>query len=180
MRLTTAVADQDLAVADLLEPGDHPQQRRLAAARWADQHRELAVGDVDVDAMDARSSCRIAWRRRVSRLAPSEVVSSGLFRRCVLSRPGDFVPSNTGYIGRPVAAPLHDIQRRLAAQFDLQIRPNKRRRAASAVRADGGPADASGAERLDGQHVERRAVQRAVVQRRHATHRCRPRHRAPC
>ncbi len=47
-----ASADRDLAGADLLEPGDHPQQRRLAAAGRADQHRELAVGDVDVDAVD--------------------------------------------------------------------------------------------------------------------------------
>ena len=41
----------DLAAADLLEPRDHAQQRRLAAPRGADQHRELAVGDVDVDAV---------------------------------------------------------------------------------------------------------------------------------
>ena len=38
-------ADLDLAAADLLKPRDHAQQRRLAAARGADQHRELAVGD---------------------------------------------------------------------------------------------------------------------------------------
>ena len=43
-------SDRDLAVADLLQPGDHAQQRRLAAARRADQHAEFAVGDVDVDA----------------------------------------------------------------------------------------------------------------------------------
>jgi hypothetical protein len=46
-----ALADADLARADLLEAGDHPQQRRLAAPRRADQHRERAVGDVDVDAV---------------------------------------------------------------------------------------------------------------------------------
>jgi hypothetical protein len=37
----------DRAGVDLLEPGEHPQQRRLAAARRADQHHELAVGDVE-------------------------------------------------------------------------------------------------------------------------------------
>jgi hypothetical protein len=47
-----AVADADLAAGNLLEPGDHPQQRRLAAARRTDQHAELAVGDRDVDAAD--------------------------------------------------------------------------------------------------------------------------------
>ena len=37
---------------DVLEPGDHAQQRGLAAAGRADQHDELAVGDLDVDAVD--------------------------------------------------------------------------------------------------------------------------------
>ena len=44
--------DEDLAAGDLLEPGDHPQQRRLAAARRADEDDELAVLDVKVDAVD--------------------------------------------------------------------------------------------------------------------------------
>ena len=47
-----APADLDLAAGDRLEPGDHAQQRRLAAARRTDQHAELAVGDLDVDAAD--------------------------------------------------------------------------------------------------------------------------------
>ena len=42
-------ADPDLAVADLLEPSDHAQQRGLAAARRADQHAELTVGHRHVD-----------------------------------------------------------------------------------------------------------------------------------
>jgi hypothetical protein len=46
-----ALADADLARADLLEARDHAQQRRLAASRRADQHGERAVGDVDVDAV---------------------------------------------------------------------------------------------------------------------------------
>ena len=48
---TTRPTDRDLALGDLLEPGDHPQQGGLAAARRTDQHHELAVGDVDLDAV---------------------------------------------------------------------------------------------------------------------------------
>ena len=44
-----ALADRDGAGADLLEPGDHAQRRRLAAARWPDQHHELLVLDHEVD-----------------------------------------------------------------------------------------------------------------------------------
>ena len=42
--------DDDRAVALPLEPGDDPQQGRLAAARRADQRDELAVGDLEIDA----------------------------------------------------------------------------------------------------------------------------------
>ena len=41
--------DPDLAGGDLLEPGDHPQRRGLAAAGRPDQHHELALGDVQVE-----------------------------------------------------------------------------------------------------------------------------------
>ena len=47
-----ALADADLSRGDVLEPGDHPQQGRLAAARRPDQDDELAVADVDVDAVN--------------------------------------------------------------------------------------------------------------------------------
>ena len=40
-----ALADPDRARRDRLEPGDHPQHRRLAAARRPDDDHELAVGD---------------------------------------------------------------------------------------------------------------------------------------
>ena len=46
------VADHDLAAADGLQLRQHPQQRGLAAARGADEDDELAVGDVDLDAVD--------------------------------------------------------------------------------------------------------------------------------
>src|SRR6185436_1056378 len=44
--------DQDLARGDRLEPGDHAQQGRLAAARWSDEDHELAVLDGQVGAVD--------------------------------------------------------------------------------------------------------------------------------
>ena len=47
-----AVADQDLAAGHVLEPGDHPQERRLAAPRRADEHEKLAVGDEEVEVVD--------------------------------------------------------------------------------------------------------------------------------
>ena len=42
-------ADRPGALGHLLEAGDHPQQRRLAAARRADEHDELAVEDREID-----------------------------------------------------------------------------------------------------------------------------------
>ena len=51
-----AAADRDRAVGDLLEPRDHAQRGRLAAARRADEDEELAVADVErevVDGLDA-------------------------------------------------------------------------------------------------------------------------------
>ena len=46
------VADADLAVGDVLQPRDHPQQGGFSAARRADQHDELAVTDGDIHAVD--------------------------------------------------------------------------------------------------------------------------------
>ena len=43
------VADAELTRRDGLEARDHAQGRRLAAARRADEHEELAVGDVEVE-----------------------------------------------------------------------------------------------------------------------------------
>jgi hypothetical protein len=39
-------ADLQRAAGDVLEPGDHAQGRRLAAARRPDEDHEFAVGDV--------------------------------------------------------------------------------------------------------------------------------------
>ena len=54
-----APADVDLAAGDGLEPRDHPQQRGLAAAGGADQHAELAVADLQADALDRLKAARI-------------------------------------------------------------------------------------------------------------------------
>ncbi len=47
-----AVADHDLARRDFLEPGDHAQQGRFAAAGRPDDDDEFAVGNVDRHAVD--------------------------------------------------------------------------------------------------------------------------------
>jgi hypothetical protein len=46
-----AAADADLPRGDLLQARDHPQQRRLAAARGPDDDHELAVGDLQIHAV---------------------------------------------------------------------------------------------------------------------------------
>ena len=43
---------QALPVGDRLEPGDHAQQRRLAAPRRADEHEELAVVQIEAHVLD--------------------------------------------------------------------------------------------------------------------------------
>ena len=40
--------DLQLAAGDVLQSGDHPQRRRLAAAGGPDEDHELAVGDIEV------------------------------------------------------------------------------------------------------------------------------------
>ena len=46
------LADRELAGGDALQPGDRPQQRGLPATRRTEQREELAVRDLDVDAVD--------------------------------------------------------------------------------------------------------------------------------
>jgi hypothetical protein len=47
-----AVADADRAGIERLEAGEHAQRRRLARARRPDEHEQLAVADVEVEAVD--------------------------------------------------------------------------------------------------------------------------------
>ena len=44
--------DQEIALGDALEPRDHAQERRLAAAGGADEDHELLVVHVEIDALD--------------------------------------------------------------------------------------------------------------------------------
>lgn len=44
--------DQDVATVDRLQPCDGAQRRRLAAAGLAEQHDELAIGDLQVHVLD--------------------------------------------------------------------------------------------------------------------------------
>ena len=41
--------DADVAVAHRLEPGDGVEECRFPAARWADEHEEIAFLDLEVD-----------------------------------------------------------------------------------------------------------------------------------
>ena len=50
--LTRSPSMMDLAAGDLLEPGDHAEQRGLSAAGRADEDDELAVLDAKVEAVD--------------------------------------------------------------------------------------------------------------------------------
>jgi hypothetical protein len=49
-----APGDGDGAVGDLLEPGDHPQQRGFAATGRPDENEELAWLHLEIDAVDHR------------------------------------------------------------------------------------------------------------------------------
>ena len=68
-----AIADRDVRRGDLFQPGDHAQQGRLAAARRADQHDELAILDRN--------------RHAVQNFGPAERLShvANLYRRHRLS-----------------------------------------------------------------------------------------------
>ena len=51
-----------VALADLLETGDHAKRRRLAAAGRADEHHELAVLDRQVERVDRARSVGVDLR----------------------------------------------------------------------------------------------------------------------
>ena len=53
-------ADDQLAVGDVLQAGDHPQRRRLPAAGRTDEDHELAIADFEVHVLDGLEPVRIA------------------------------------------------------------------------------------------------------------------------
>ena len=58
-------ADVEIAARDVLEPGDHPERGRLAAAGRADEHHELAVGNVEVEGVDGLGAVAVHLRHVV-------------------------------------------------------------------------------------------------------------------
>jgi hypothetical protein len=46
-----APLDEDVAGRDVVQPSDHAQQRRLPAARRAENYNELPAVDFEVDAL---------------------------------------------------------------------------------------------------------------------------------
>jgi hypothetical protein len=63
-----ALAEQHPAVGHLLEPRDEAQERRLPASGRPDQDHELAVGDLEVDAVDGRVPSGNTFATRSSRM----------------------------------------------------------------------------------------------------------------
>ena len=81
---TTRSPMRDRAVGRVLEPGDHPQRGRLAAARRPEQHEELLVGDVEgqvVDGDDVAEPLRDVLERDPSHGGSPSAVSVSSRRR---------------------------------------------------------------------------------------------------
>jgi len=47
-----AIAYEDLAAADFLQPGNHAQDRGFTTTRGTNQHDELVIVDLQIDAVD--------------------------------------------------------------------------------------------------------------------------------
>jgi hypothetical protein len=62
-----AVADLDLAVADLFQAGQHPERRRLPAPGRPDEDHQLAVRDLEVEVVDGLRAVGIDLRDLVVR-----------------------------------------------------------------------------------------------------------------
>ena len=81
-----AVADADLAAADVLQARDHAQERGLAAARRAHQHHEFPVADIDRNAVqDLRGAERLAHAAAGyagQRRSPQIMLFLGLYNAC--------------------------------------------------------------------------------------------------
>jgi hypothetical protein len=54
--------DPDLAAGHILKPRDQPQQGRLAAARRADEHREFAILDGQIERRNDLDRRQSFWR----------------------------------------------------------------------------------------------------------------------
>ena len=124
--------DDEVAVRDVLQPGDHPQRRRLPASRRADEDHELAVRDVEVDRLDRLEAVRVALGDPLE-LDLSHPVSPLL---SLLN------PSGTGSSAQPTArCPVpaaQDCQARRGAR-PVRVRPMRAERRPRPPRAGGRP-----------------------------------------
>ena len=65
-----AVINEEIALRDGFQAGNHPQQRGFATARGANQHNELAVANIQIDAVHGSEpigidlSCVVQRNRR--------------------------------------------------------------------------------------------------------------------
>ncbi len=94
--MTTRSPIRIVAPADLLEPGDHPQRGRLAAAGRADEDHELALVDHQVERVDGARPVGIDLRHAleldrshglgIPRFSPGDCSRASL--RDALLRPG--------------------------------------------------------------------------------------------
>jgi hypothetical protein len=57
------IADANRPLGDVLEPGDHPQRRGLAAAGRTDEDNELPVADLEVQPGDGLRAVRVDLRQ---------------------------------------------------------------------------------------------------------------------
>jgi hypothetical protein len=71
-----AVADLHRAAGDRLEPRHHAQQGRFSAARWADEHTERAIRDVERHALHGFDVSRIDFSHTFERHARHDPGSS--------------------------------------------------------------------------------------------------------
>ena len=145
-------ADRDRPVRDLLEPGDHPQRGRLAAARRADEHEELAVANLErevVDRLDAvlvdlvdlvehhvshyplvhELSRRGRPGRRPEARAPSPSTQRRRRRRAVSSSRASSGEQRTGVVG--ARAPRGRAAARSASRAGTRSRRRRRARSGS-------------------------------------------------
>ena len=84
----------------LLEIGDHPQERRLAAARWPDERDELALVDVQFDVTQRHHVAVIGMKGKAETLGLDHAL-----RFAPVSRQAQTPPSPVSRFARLYVAP---------------------------------------------------------------------------
>ena len=153
-----ALADPEHALGDLLEPGDHPQRGRLAAAGRADEHHELPVADRRGSGR-RRHACRPDRPCRPRRTSLPPCVRRDSYRPSLTVRvQTDSHRSARRNITTAAAATASEVRRRATARAPSR-RPARRRTARAASR---NPVSAGG---VDGEPAERVLVERLERER---------------